>query len=100
MAGAEGGGAALVAAVGVLGTGLLTLGYQLRAAHGRLASLARDAAAARRQAAEAEGWATRAGPVLAAERGAGEVLARVDDLDEVRAAIGAILDRAEEVRAA
>jgi hypothetical protein len=92
-------GAALVASVGVLGGGMLALGHRLSAAVGRVEALTRDAERARREAAErvaeAEAWVLGAQQVLAAERRAGDALAGVDDLLDARAAIGAMIDRAE-----
>jgi hypothetical protein len=85
---AEVDGVALVAAVGLLGVALLVLAHRLGAVRARLAAEARRVELARRVA-EAE--AALVEPVLAAERG-------VDDLAEVRAAVKAMLDRAEAVR--
>ena len=89
MAGVDGGGAALVAAVGLLGAALLVLGRRLRAARASLARVERRATLARR-AAEAE--AALVAPVLAAGRAVG-------DLTEVRDAVRAMLARAEAARA-
>jgi hypothetical protein len=84
-------GVALVAAVGLMGAGLLALAWRVRTLLRRIHGLTRDATA------EAA-WAENAGPALAAERRADEAVGRVDDLAEVHAALGAILDRAEAAR--
>lgn len=85
---AEVDGVALVAAVGLLGVALLILAHRLGAARERGAAEAGRVELARKLD-EAETALVK--PVLAAERG-------VDDLAEVRAAVKAMLDRAEAVR--
>jgi hypothetical protein len=90
-------GAALLASVGVLGGGMLALGHQLRAVVGRVEALSRDAERARHEAARVEAWALGASQALAAERRAGAALDGVDDLLDARAAIDALIDRAEAV---
>jgi hypothetical protein len=94
VTGVDGCGAALVAAVGLLGTALLVFGHRLRAAREQRAADARRVELARREAdqriAEAEA-AIAAQEVASAER-------RVDDLAEVCATVRAMIERAEAVR--
>jgi hypothetical protein len=94
VVGIDGCGAALLAAVGLLGVALLVIGRRLRAARERLAAANRSTEQDRREAevrtAKAEA-ALLARESLAAGR-------RVEELAEVRAAIRAMIDRAEAAR--
>ena len=95
LAAPHGCGAVLLAVVGILGSGLLVLGWRLRTAFRRLETVRHEAERARqRELVEAQDTA-RIEQTLSAEQTAGDVAVKVNDLLEIRSAIQALIERAE-----